>query len=132
MNKYIYILFIGFLITMTSCRKDFETVPSSGCLEFSKKIVYLDTIFTNISSSTYTLKVYNRSNKDIHIPVLQLGKADSKYDNPYIWSHELAEAIAQGRATRADAEQHIRNLFDTPAVQNALRAVPASCEMLLR
>lgn len=64
---------------MTSCRKDFETVPSSGSLEFSKKIVYLDTVFTNIGSSTYTLKVYNRSNKDIKIPTVKLGKSDSKY-----------------------------------------------------
>jgi hypothetical protein len=79
MHKSIYILFIGILISMTSCRKDFETVPSSGNLEFSKKIVYLDTVFTNIGSSTYTLKVYNRSNKDIKIPKIKLGKSDSKY-----------------------------------------------------
>lgn len=79
MNKAIYILFIGILITMSSCRKDFSTDASSGDLEFSKDKVYLDTVFTNIGSSTYTLKVYNRSNKDINIPTIQLAKADSKY-----------------------------------------------------
>ena len=79
MNKAIYILFIGVLITLSSCRKDFDTSPSSGGLEFSKDKVYLDTVFTNIGSSTYTLKVYNRSNKDINIPTIQLAKADSKY-----------------------------------------------------
>jgi len=41
--------------------------------------VYLDTVFSNIGSSTYTLKVYNRSNKDIKIPTIKLGKSDSKY-----------------------------------------------------
>lgn len=42
--------------------------------------MYLDTVFTNIGSSTYTLKVYNRSDKDISIPTIQLGKGlDSKY-----------------------------------------------------
>lgn len=79
MRKSIFILFIGILTAFSSCRNDFETVPSSGKLEFSKKTVYLDTVFSSIGSSTYTLKVYNRSNKDIHIPTLQLAKADSKY-----------------------------------------------------
>ncbi len=80
MNKSIYILFIGILILFSSCRKDFDTVPSSGKLEFSKNKIYLDTVFTNIGSSTYSLKVYNRSNKDISIPVVQLAKGlNSKY-----------------------------------------------------
>ena len=65
---------------MSSCREDFETVPSTGSLEFSKETVYLDTVFNSISSSTYTLKVYNRSNNDITIPSIKLGKGNlSKY-----------------------------------------------------
>jgi len=64
---------------MSSCRKDFDTVPSSGNLEFSRDTVYLDTVFNTIGSSTYTLKVYNRSNKDIQIPSIKLKKSDSKY-----------------------------------------------------
>ena len=79
MLKFIYILFLGILISMSSCRKDFDTVPSSGNLQFSKDTVYLDTVFNKISSSTYTLKVYNRSNKDIKIPSIKLKKSDSKY-----------------------------------------------------
>ncbi|MFC6877470.1 right-handed parallel beta-helix repeat-containing protein [Flavobacterium myungsuense] len=79
MPKFIYILFLGILISMSSCRKDFDTVPSSGNLQFSKDTVYLDTVFTNIGSSTYTLKVYNRSNKDIAIPTIKLKNANSKY-----------------------------------------------------
>jgi len=55
-----------------SCRKDFQYDTSSGNLEFSKDTVYLDTVFTNIGSSTYSLKVYNRSNNDIQIPSVRL------------------------------------------------------------
>ena len=80
MRHYIYFIFLGILFSFTSCRKDFDTVPSTGNLEFSKTEVYLDTVFSNISSSTYSLKVYNRSNDDIKIPVIQLGKGlNSKY-----------------------------------------------------
>ena len=59
-------------ISISSCRKDFDYVPSSGNLQFSKDTVFLDTIFTNIGSSTYTLKVYNRSNEDVLIPFVGL------------------------------------------------------------
>ncbi|MCR8669291.1 hypothetical protein NO995_16505 [Aestuariibaculum sp. M13] len=74
MKRYIYFLLTFlFLMFWSSCRKDFEFSPSTGNLEFSKDTVYLDTTFTNIGSSTYTLKVYNRSNTDINIPSVQLG-----------------------------------------------------------
>ncbi|MGB5228820.1 MAG: hypothetical protein WBN55_11190 [Eudoraea sp.] len=67
------------LITLLwcSCRKDFQYDTSSGNLEFSKDTVYLDTVFTNIGSSTYSLKVYNRSNSDIQIPSLRLAQGNN-------------------------------------------------------
>ena len=68
------------LVWTASCRKDFEYDPSNGDLQFSKDTVFLDTIFTNIGSSTYSLKVYNRSGKDIEIPSIYLEDGvDSKY-----------------------------------------------------
>lgn len=80
MRHYLLLLFIGFTLCLTSCREDFHFEPSNGGLVFSRDTVYLDTVFTNIGSSTYTLKVYNRSNKDIKIPAIQLGqKENSKY-----------------------------------------------------
>ncbi|WP_291123169.1 hypothetical protein [Flavobacterium sp. UBA6046] len=80
MRQFVFLLFIGILISLSSCRTDFVTVPSTGDLEFSKDTVYLDTVFTNIGSSTYTLKVYNHSKNDINIPSIKLGKGlDSKY-----------------------------------------------------
>ncbi len=74
------LLVLSCLIWAASCRKDFEYEASSGDLQFSKDTVFLDTIFTNIGSSTYSLKVYNRSGKDIEIPSIQLEDGvDSKY-----------------------------------------------------
>ena len=77
MRHYLLLLFIGFSICLTSCRDDFEFERSTGGLEFSRDTVYLDTVFTNIGSSTYTLKVYNRSNKDIQYLPLHWDKASS-------------------------------------------------------
>jgi len=76
--KYLYglAIFCG-LIFWSSCRNDFETVASTGNLEFSQDTLFLDTIFSNIGSSTYNLKVYNRSDEDISIPTVRLGEGES-------------------------------------------------------
>jgi energy-coupling factor transporter ATP-binding protein EcfA2 len=71
---------IGILVTVCACRSDFETVASKGDLVFSQDTIYLDTVFSTIGSSTFQLKVYNKSNEDIAIPSIQLGKGlSSKY-----------------------------------------------------
>ncbi len=78
MRSYSYLIPLLLLaILWSSCRKDFEFSPSSGNLEFSKDTVFLDTVFTNIGSSTYTLKVYNRSNDDIEIPTVGLVQGEN-------------------------------------------------------
>ena len=78
MKKIIYfVLAVSILITWSSCRKDFEFSASKGNLRFSKDTIYLDTVFTNIGSSTYNLKVYNRSNDDISIPTVRLGLGEA-------------------------------------------------------
>lgn len=80
MRYCLLLFFAGIILSLTSCRDDFEFEPSTGGLEFSRDTVYLDTVFTNIGSSTYTLKVYNRSDKDIKIPSIKLGEGElSKY-----------------------------------------------------
>ncbi|TCI84684.1 hypothetical protein [Tenacibaculum sp. M341] len=66
------IIIVALIVAFSSCRKDFTTIESFGKLEFSKDTVFLDTIFSNIGSATYNLKVYNRSNKAISIPQIQL------------------------------------------------------------
>lgn len=72
-----YIITAAILLLWSSCRKDFDFEPSTGNLQFSKDTVYLDTVFTNIGSSTYNLKVYNRSNKDIVIPTVRLTQGEA-------------------------------------------------------
>ena len=81
MNRSLYFIASFFmLILWSSCRQDFEFTPSTGTLSFSKDTVYLDTVFSNIGSSTYTLKVYNNSDNDILIPSLKLSQGQtSKY-----------------------------------------------------
>lgn len=65
------------LISVSSCRKDFSTIQNFGSLEFSKDTVFLDTVFTNIGSATYNLKVYNRSNNAITIPKIALENGEA-------------------------------------------------------
>jgi hypothetical protein len=80
MRQFTFLLFIGIIISFSSCRTDFATIASNGNLGFSKDTVYLDTVFSTIRSSTYSLKVYNRSKSDITIPSIKLGKGlNSKY-----------------------------------------------------
>tara|TARA_R110000868_G_scaffold84620_1_gene238490 strand:+ start:300 stop:1814 length:1515 start_codon:yes stop_codon:yes gene_type:complete len=80
MRYFCSLLILGLIIALSSCRADFETVPSTGDLAFSRDTVYLDTVFSTIGSSTYRLKVYNKSKNDITIPSIKLGKGlNSKY-----------------------------------------------------
>ena len=69
---FLYLLTFCFLILWSSCRNDFDFKINEGNLRFSKDTVYLDTVFSNIGSSTYSLKVYNTSDQDILIPVIKL------------------------------------------------------------
>jgi hypothetical protein len=79
MRNSLLIALVLIAISLISCRQDFDFEPSTGNLRFSKDTIYLDTVFANIGSSTYTLKVYNDSDKDISIPSIQLSKPNSKY-----------------------------------------------------
>ncbi len=77
MRAYLIYISICILVALgISCRKDFDYSPSMGNLEFSKDTVFLDTVFSNIGSSTYTLKVFNRSKEDISIPSIGLAEGE--------------------------------------------------------
>ncbi|WP_276167087.1 hypothetical protein [Zobellia alginiliquefaciens] len=78
MKPYLTLLvLLALLFSINSCRKDFDYTTSSGNLEFSKDTVFLDTVFANIGSSTYSLKVYNRSKDDISIPFIGLEQGEA-------------------------------------------------------
>ena len=80
MRSIYFLLLLAGIIAVSSCRNDFETTPSTGDLRFSKDTIFLDTVFTNIGSSTFNLKVYNDSDEAITIPSVRLGEGeDSNY-----------------------------------------------------
>ncbi len=78
--RILYSLFIIVtIIFLSSCRKDFGTIISSGQLEFSVDTVLLNRVFDDISSSTQSFKVYNRSDDAISIPSIALGRGANSF-----------------------------------------------------
>jgi len=79
--KKIFCLVLNIIIIVfwSSCRDDFNFSVVETELTFSKDTVYLDTVFTNIGSSTYNLKVYNNSNKNILIPSVNLENGENSF-----------------------------------------------------
>ena len=71
-------LFFG-IISWNACDNDIDFELNENSLRFSKDTVYLDTVFTNIGSSTYNLKVYNNSSKNILIPEIKLSNGENSF-----------------------------------------------------
>jgi len=67
------------IILYSGCRKDFGTILNKGSLSFSKDTIYLDTVFTNIGSSTRKFKVYNKSGQAITIPSITLENGPNSF-----------------------------------------------------
>jgi hypothetical protein len=79
MLRILFLLAVVFF-SVLSCNDDiFETSPSTGELSFSKDTIYLDTVFSNISSSTRTFKIYNKSGNNITIPSIRLGRGENSF-----------------------------------------------------
>lgn len=72
---FFFILFLTILFC--SCRADFEFQENTQALRFSKDTVYLDTVFSNVGSSTYRLKVYNQSNQNIRVAQIKLAQGNA-------------------------------------------------------
>lgn len=72
----IYIL-AALLLSLYSCTDDdsFST-DRSNTLSFSKDTVTIDTLFSNVPSSTYSFWVYNRSNDGLRINNVKLSKGN--------------------------------------------------------
>ena len=79
MRIFYSFIVIFLLIFLSSCRKDFGTIVSNGNLEFSVDTVLLNRVFDDISSSTQSFKVYNRSNDAISIPNIQLERGGNSF-----------------------------------------------------
>lgn len=93
---YFFVCF-GIVLFWSSCRNDFDFSPSTGHLEFARDTVYLDTVFNNIGSSTYNLKIYNRSNTDIVIPTIQLERGTESFYRMNVDGGTGLEGIKEGK-----------------------------------
>ena len=73
-----FVLFCSFLciLTLYSCKDEF-TSDASYRLSYSVDTLRFDTIFSEVLTPTQTIKIYNRSGKDIQIESCQLR---SEYD----------------------------------------------------
>ena len=77
MRSIYTLLLLAGVILWSSCREDFETTLSTGDLRFSQDTIFLDTVFTNIGSSTRNFIVYNDNDDPISIPSVRLGLGDN-------------------------------------------------------
>jgi len=66
MKKIWFLAFLIGLLSVVSCRTDLNFEPLSHELTFSQDTVYLDPVFSETQSSSYLLKIYNRSNKKVY------------------------------------------------------------------
>ncbi|MFD1315675.1 hypothetical protein [Namhaeicola litoreus] len=77
--KYAFVSIVISILFSACLSSDFDTTINKGSLTFSKDTLYLDTVFTNTSSSTRTLKVYNKSNQNLSIPSVYLERGNSSF-----------------------------------------------------
>lgn len=73
--KLIMTLLFSFGLFLLSCNRDdisFES-PSQE-LRFSRDTVFCDTVYNQVRSETYAVKVFNDEDKDILIPKIELGR----------------------------------------------------------
>ena len=68
-------LSIWCLLIFTACKRDdFSFKETSDNLRFSKDTIVLDTVYHQVRSETYAVKIYNTENKNITIPKIYLEK----------------------------------------------------------
>jgi len=77
MKNLLTFIFLLFVFTVISCKKDPIITDPSAKLEFSTDTVLFDTVFATIGSTTHHLKVYNRNNKKIIISSIRLAGGSS-------------------------------------------------------
>lgn len=76
--NYTFIITLSF-IAFSSCRKDFDFVSATKELRFSEDTIFLDTVFNQVRSQTYFLKIYNQEDKDIFIDKIALENGSKSY-----------------------------------------------------
>ena len=80
MNKFKLVLAFAFwtLLTAVSCNRDDINFESpTQLLRFSQDTLFLDTVYNQVRSETYAVKIYNNEDKDVLIPKISLEKGAS-------------------------------------------------------
>ena len=133
MNKFKLILAFSFwtLLTAISCNRDDINFESpSELLRFSQDTLFLDTVYNQVRSETYAVKIYNNEDKDVMIPKITLekgasslyrinvdGKSGTDFSNIPLRKNDslyiFVEIAPIANATEAIAEDRIQ--FQTPA-----------------
>lgn len=74
------LLFIILLVSVACNRDQIDFHAPSENFRFSKDTLVLDTVYNQVRSETYLVKVYNQENKDLMIPKISLkGGGNSPY-----------------------------------------------------
>lgn len=80
-----------------------------------------------------------KPNPALRVPLEQWGSAfpgkeDPKMDKPWVYSHDLAKSFSEGRESRDDAYNHLRNMWGPffDKLKLAPRPGPQGCHDLLR
>ncbi|MBU8883254.1 hypothetical protein KSK37_09175 [Kaistella sp. DKR-2] len=133
MNKFKLIFAFSFwcLLTAVACNRDDISFESpSQLLRFSADTVFCDTVYNQVRSETYAVKIYNDEDKDVMIPKISLekgatslyrinvdGKAGTDFTNIPLRKNDslyvFVEIAPVANATEAIAEDRIQ--FQTPA-----------------
>ena len=128
-------LFLGLsiwsLLMAVSCNRDDINFDSpSQLLRFSKDTVFCDTVYNQVRSETYVVKIYNNEDKDVMIPKISLesgaaslyrinvdGKAGTEFNNVPLRKNDsmfvFVEIAPIANAPEAIAEDRIN--FESPA-----------------
>ena len=80
MNKFKLLLGASFwiLLMAVSCNRDDINFESpTQLLRFSADTVFCDTVYNQVRSETYAVKIYNNEDKDVMIPKISLGSGNS-------------------------------------------------------
>lgn len=128
MRKFFWLLFVSITIALifVSCKDDFDRISSSAADQpsFSQDTVRVDTLFSDVTSSTRQLMVYNRNKKSIRLDRVYLsdpklgfrvnvdGHAGREFENLTILPGDSMYIFVEANFKRDDAADPIAEVKD--------------------
>ena len=76
-KRFAALLFWMLLFSVSCSRDDISFEEPSQLLRFSRDTVFCDTVYNQVRSETYAVKVYNNEDKDIMIPKISLASGSA-------------------------------------------------------